>query len=77
MFSRIICPHYTAECIIYLSLALLGAPEGETVNKTLLSAVIFVAVNLGVTASTTRKWYKEKFGEAAVQGKWNMIPLIY
>ncbi|KAL4927955.1 putative 3-oxo-5-alpha-steroid 4-dehydrogenase [Aspergillus undulatus] len=77
MFSRILCPHYTAECMIYLSLALLAAPQGETVNKTLLSAVFFVAVNLGITASTTRQWYKQKFGEAAVKGKWNMIPLIY
>ncbi|KAL4911250.1 hypothetical protein BDW74DRAFT_172717 [Aspergillus multicolor] len=77
MFSWILCPHYTAECIIYLSLALLAAPGGEIFNKTLLSAVFFVAVNLGVTASTTRQWYRQRFGEGAVQGKWNMIPLIY
>ncbi|KAL4810725.1 hypothetical protein BDV18DRAFT_155337 [Aspergillus unguis] len=77
MFSWILCPHYTAECFIYLSLALLGAPKGETVNKTLLSAVFFVTVNLSITASTTRQWYKQKFGPAAVQGKWNMIPFIY
>lgn len=77
MFSWILCPHYTAECIIYLSLALLGAPKGESVNKTILSALFFVAVNLGVTASTTREWYQQKFGTAAVQGKWNMIPFIY
>ncbi|KAL4997298.1 hypothetical protein BDV10DRAFT_93279 [Aspergillus recurvatus] len=77
MFSWILCPHYTTECIIYLSLALLAAPKGEILNKTLLSAVFFVAVNLGVTASTTRQWYGQRFGEAAVQGKWNMIPLIY
>ncbi|KAL5337664.1 hypothetical protein BJX70DRAFT_229011 [Aspergillus crustosus] len=77
VFSRVLCPHYTAECIIYFSLAVLGAPQGELVNKTLLSAVVFVAVNLGVTASTTRDWYKQKFGEAAVQGKWNMIPMVF
>ncbi|KAL4779689.1 hypothetical protein BJX76DRAFT_351605 [Aspergillus varians] len=77
MFSRILCPHYTAECMIYLSLALLAAPKDEIVNKTLLSALGFIAVNLGVTASTTRQWYREKFGEGAVQGKWNMIPFIY
>ncbi|KAL4941471.1 hypothetical protein BDV06DRAFT_212615 [Aspergillus oleicola] len=77
MFSYILCPHYTAECIIYLSLALLAAPKGETINKTLLSGVFFVAVNLGITASTTRTWYRQKFGEAAVKGKWNMIPFIY
>ncbi|KAL4974438.1 hypothetical protein BDW66DRAFT_87587 [Aspergillus desertorum] len=77
IFNWILCPHYTTECIIYLSLALLAAPKGEILNKTLLSAAFFVAVNLGVTASTTRQWYRERFGEAAVQGKWNMIPLIY
>ncbi|KAL4953412.1 hypothetical protein BDW69DRAFT_4813 [Aspergillus filifer] len=77
MFSYILCPHYTSECIIYLSLALLGAPLGETFNKTLLSAVFFVAVNLGITASTTRTWYMQKFGDAAVKGKWNMIPFIF
>ncbi|KAL2826846.1 hypothetical protein BDW59DRAFT_61430 [Aspergillus cavernicola] len=77
MFSRLVCPHYTAECMIYLSITLLAAPEGETVNKTLLSALVFVAVNLGITASTTRQWYKQRFGEEAVRGKWNMIPIIY
>ncbi|KAL4881310.1 hypothetical protein BJY04DRAFT_218481 [Aspergillus karnatakaensis] len=77
VFSRIICPHYTAECVIYLSLAVLGAPRGEIVNKTLLSALVFVAINLGITASTTREWYRQKFGEDAVRGKWNMIPMIF
>ncbi|KAI9375736.1 hypothetical protein BJX61DRAFT_95676 [Aspergillus egyptiacus] len=77
LFGRIICPHYTAECMIYLSMALLAAPKGETANKTMLSALVFVAVNLGITASNTRQWYKQKFGEEAVRGKWNMIPILY
>ncbi|KAL3478731.1 hypothetical protein BJX99DRAFT_98985 [Aspergillus californicus] len=77
MFSRLICPHYTAECMIYLSIALLAAPKGETVNKTVMSALVFVAVNLGITASSTRQWYRQKFGEDAVRGKWNMIPIIF
>jgi 3-oxo-5-alpha-steroid 4-dehydrogenase 3 len=33
----------------YLSLALLAAPRGELVNKTMLSCLAFVAVNLGLT----------------------------
>ncbi|KAH8422696.1 putative 3-oxo-5-alpha-steroid 4-dehydrogenase [Aspergillus melleus] len=77
LFSRVVCPHYTAECAIYLSLALLAAPSGEWVNKTLLSALAFVAINLGVTAGTSRKWYAQKFGEESVRGKWNMIPVVY
>src|SRR5256885_15162765 len=29
MFQIFICPHYTAECLIYLCLAILAAPEGS------------------------------------------------
>ncbi|KAL2822530.1 protein DFG10 [Aspergillus granulosus] len=77
MFSKLVCPHYTAECMIYLSIAVLAAPQGEIVNKTVLSALTFVVINLGITASTTREWYRQKFGEEAVRGKWNMIPIVY
>ena len=77
LFNSIVCPHYTAECAIYLSLALLGAPRGEQVNKTLLSCLAFVAVNLGITAASSKQWYRARFGEDAVRGKWKMIPWIY
>ncbi|KKK26434.1 hypothetical protein ARAM_004170 [Aspergillus rambellii] len=77
LFSLILCPHYTAECMIYLSLAVMAAPGDELINKTLLSALVFVAVNLGITASSTRLWYRRTFGENAVRGKWNMVPFIY
>lgn len=77
LFSRIVSPHYTAECAIYLSLALLAAPSGELINKTLLSCLAFVAVNLGVTAGSSKEWYKQKFGEESMRGKWRMIPGIY
>jgi 3-oxo-5-alpha-steroid 4-dehydrogenase 3 len=81
MFDGIVCPHYTCECLIYLSLAILAAPpgrnDGSFLNQTLLCAVIFVVINLGVTAYGTRRWYEEKFGPAAIQGKWNMIPFLF
>ena len=77
IFNRIVSPHYTTECAIYLSLALLAAPSGELVNKTLLSCLCFVAVNLGVTAGTSKEWYMQKFGEESVRNKWRMIPGVY
>jgi len=77
LFSRLVCPHYTCECLLYLSMALAAAPDGELVNKTLLCVVVFVLVNLGVTASGTRRWYAGRFGEAAVAQKWNMIPFVF
>lgn len=77
LFRLVICPHYTAECMIYVSLAFLAAPQGEMTNKTILSCLFFVVTNLGVTAGRTEKWYKEKFGEESVRGKWKMVPWIY
>ncbi|KAH9831491.1 3-oxo-5-alpha-steroid 4-dehydrogenase, partial [Teratosphaeria destructans] len=76
-FARLIAPHYTAECVIYLALAILGAPTGAWVNGTLLCALIFVIVNLGVTAHGTKQWYERRFGNEAVAGKWRMLPFIF
>ncbi|EME48490.1 hypothetical protein DOTSEDRAFT_141569 [Dothistroma septosporum NZE10] len=70
-------PHYFAECLIYLSLAITAAPQGDGMNWTLGSGLVFVTVNLGVTAYGTRKWYEHEFGVAAVNGKARMLPLIF
>lgn len=77
MFRRLICPHYTCECLLYLSMAVVAAPAGQLCSRTLLCGLLFVAANLGVTAGGTKRWYAEKFGEQAVREKWTMIPLLY
>ncbi|KAJ2903925.1 DFG10 [Zalerion maritima] len=77
MFSKLVCPHYTAECLIYVGMAVAAAPPHAMLNKTVLCALIFVATNLGITAYGTRKWYAEKFGEDKLIGKWNMIPWVF
>jgi 3-oxo-5-alpha-steroid 4-dehydrogenase 3 len=76
-FNLSLTPHYFAECLIYLSLSILAAPKGALLNWTLVSALAFVAVNLGVTANGTRKWYREKFGAQAVKGRARMLPGLY
>lgn len=77
MFQLVICPHYMAECLIYLSLAFLAAPHGSIVNVTLLTALIFVSVNLSISASTTKEWYVRRFGKAEVQARWRVIPYVF
>jgi 3-oxo-5-alpha-steroid 4-dehydrogenase 3 / polyprenol reductase len=77
IFHRVLCPHYTAECAIYLALSFLAAPRGEMINKTVLSGFLFVIINLGITAHNTKQWYKTKFGEESVRGKWKMIPGVF
>lgn len=77
LFRGILCPHYGAECVIYLSLALVAAPPGQSINKTMLACMIFVAVNLGLTARTTKEWYMQKFDREQVERRWLMIPYLY
>jgi 3-oxo-5-alpha-steroid 4-dehydrogenase 3 len=76
-FEKIVCPHYTAECVVYLALTFLAAPQGHLVNGTMLCATIFVIVNLGVTADISKAWAMEKFGEERVKEKWRMIPGLW
>lgn len=77
MFQELICPHYTAECVIYLSLAFLAAPKGDIVNRTILASFVFVSVNLSITAAKTKKWYAEKFGKEEVACRWILLPYLY
>ena len=76
-FQAIICPHYLSECLIYLSLAIIGAPRNTLFNKTILAAFIFVGANLAVTASNSKEWYEKKFGKEAVAGRWKMVPWLF
>lgn len=77
LFRTTLTPHYACECLIYFSLCIVAAPAGALVNRTLLCALVFVAVNLGVTADGTREWYAERFGVEAVKGKARMIPKVW
>ncbi|KAK3997234.1 hypothetical protein QBC44DRAFT_315520 [Cladorrhinum sp. PSN332] len=77
LFQYFVCAHYTCECLLYLSMAIAASPEGAWCNRTLLCAFAFVAVNLGVTASGTRKWYVQKFGIGPIANRWNMIPFVF
>ena len=77
IFNTFVCPHYTAECLIYLSLALVSAPLGEWFNRTICTAFIFVAVNLSITASSTKQWYEKRFGKSNVSPRWKMLPGLW
>ncbi|KAG0633274.1 hypothetical protein HOY80DRAFT_644235 [Tuber brumale] len=67
-FQRLVCPHYFAECLVYLGLAIMSAPKGGgPFNVTMLTALIFVGVNLGVSSMMNREWYIGKFGEKSME----------
>lgn len=77
LFRSVICPHYTSECMIYIALTLLSAPQGQLINKTVFAGLGFVVSNLAVTADSTKTWYLEKFGSEKVKCRWRMVPYLY
>lgn len=77
LFRYLVCPHYTCECLLYLSLAIMAAPQGQLYNRTVICAMLFVTINLGVTANGTMTWYGDKFGSDKVREKWRMIPIFF
>ena len=77
LFRRVLCPHYTSECMIYLALAMIAAPRGQFLNKTLSTTLLFTATNLAITAQSTRLWYSEKFGVDKIRNRWRMVPFLY
>ena len=77
VFRLVICPHYTSECLIYVAIAIVAAPKGQLLNRTVLAGIFFVVSNLAVTADSTRKWYVAKFGTESLNGRWRMVPYVY
>ncbi|UNI14138.1 3-oxo-5-alpha-steroid 4-dehydrogenase [Purpureocillium takamizusanense] len=77
MFAYLVCPHYTCECVIYLAISLMAAPQGTMFNWSVLGGLVFIAVNLGGTASGTKQWYSQRFGATNVAGRWNMVPFVF
>lgn len=47
------------------------------VNRTILTAFVFVSVNLSITAATTKKWYEEKFDKEKVTSRWILVPYLW
>ncbi|KAH6610720.1 hypothetical protein Trco_000740 [Trichoderma cornu-damae] len=76
-FRYLLCPHYTFECLLYLSLAVVAAPTGCVFNRSVLCSLVFVLANLGTTAYGTKVWYANKFGADKLAGKRTMIPFVF
>lgn len=56
LFRHILCPHYTAEIILYLCLAGMSS-----LHPLLLLACLFVSANLAISATNTRAWHMHNF----------------
>lgn len=78
-FAHVVAPHYTAECFMYLAVAILANGSPSLVNWTMLCAFIFVLVNLGVTAQGTYHWLLLKFPDQRhiITRRWKMIPPLW
>jgi 3-oxo-5-alpha-steroid 4-dehydrogenase 3 len=76
-FEKVVCPHYLADILIYVSLCILN----ELRNLTLMAGLLWTTINLSVTAGETERWYKKSFGSkysnTFARGRWIVLPGIY
>ena len=68
-FRLLVCPHYTAEVLIYLAF--------WCVRWSALQALVllWVLVNLCITAGKTREWYAQRWPHLA--SRWCVMPWLY
>ena len=71
-FQYISCPHYFAECIIYLAFIIVAS----SAHMSMWALVIFVWVNQLVAARITHNWYKENFSNYP-KDRYAVIPYIF
>ncbi|KAI9006055.1 hypothetical protein BC832DRAFT_539697 [Gaertneriomyces semiglobifer] len=71
-FRLVACPHYFFEILFYTSICLLTGFQSWSANMVLM----WVIVDLSVSAGQQIKWYKANFKD--VPGRWKrVIPFIY
>ena len=75
--SRLVCPHYFCEILIYVFLCLTAFVEGcGRSGLTLLSLVVWVTTNLSISASHQYRYFEIR-APVQVKGRYRIIPLIY
>ena len=86
LFFYSTCPHYSFEIALYIGMmaadypAVLAGKERAATAAVRAAIVLFVAANLGVSATTTHHWYAEQRKKTGLKGggaKWIIIPFIY
>jgi len=71
-FEYVSCPHYLAEILIYIAMAIVGG----LAHMTLLSVIIFVLDNQVVAAYISHRWYKETYKEKYPKNRRAIIPFL-
>lgn len=73
MFRVVMCPHYSAEILLYISFAV-----ASYVSRTSVFALVWTAANLAVTAFRTRKMQIADGGAGAkLQVRWLIVPWVF
>ena len=76
-FTRLSCPHYSSEIVIYLGLASLSCMTDQSLSITrLVVLLLWVVGNLTVSAWESHQWYLRHFPmlEKPENRRWAIIP---
>ncbi|KAK9469615.1 hypothetical protein V1512DRAFT_256663 [Lipomyces arxii] len=72
IFRYVICPHYTADIVVYIACAMTCG--WTPIN---VAVIVWTTVNLGASSEQIRAFYVKKFGLRCVSGKFHMLPFVF
>ncbi|KAJ2765353.1 hypothetical protein IWQ57_004811, partial [Coemansia nantahalensis] len=72
LFTHVSSPHFFCEILLYASIWIATGCQSTSV----LWVVLWTAVNLGITARETHRWYRETFGDAYPRSRRALIPFV-
>jgi 3-oxo-5-alpha-steroid 4-dehydrogenase 3 len=74
-FERVSCPHYLAECVLYLGLCVAHASDDATRTRSALAMLLAVFANLALAARRNHAWYLKNMPEYP-RDRWAMVPYV-
>ncbi|KAJ2787491.1 hypothetical protein GGI15_000678 [Coemansia interrupta] len=73
LFEYVVCPHFLCEILVYVAIWIVSGFQATT----LLWTIGWTAINLGITARETRKWYIETFGTKFPNKRRALVPFVF
>ncbi|KAJ2372343.1 hypothetical protein IW150_004162 [Coemansia sp. RSA 2607] len=73
LFEYVVCPHFLCEILVYIAIWTASGFQATT----LLWTIAWTAINLGITARETRKWYVETFDSKFPSNRRALVPYIF
>lgn len=76
-FKYVSSPHYLAEIVIYVGIAIMVSSHTGKLHLSLYLMIAFTIINLSITANGTHQWYLDNFKDKVPKERRRIIPFLF